>query len=81
MPAHAAFRAVSAMLSVEDAVTLVVHRSAMPGSAEALFELHMDARNLPKISPPFPPVRLLSEPKRSEEGEGRSQGTSGVSPP
>ena len=50
-------------------MTLVVHRGTVKASAEELFELHMDARNLPKISPPFPPVKLLSEPKRSEPGD------------
>ncbi len=50
-------------------MTLVVHRSTLPYLAEELFELHMDAGNLPAISPPFPPVRLLSAPKRAEPGD------------
>lgn len=50
-------------------MTLVVHRSRIRGTAEELFELHMDARNLPLISPGFPPITLLSEPKRSEPGD------------
>jgi ligand-binding SRPBCC domain-containing protein len=50
-------------------VTLVIRRSFMPVSAEVLFELHMDPANLPLISPSFPPVRLLSPPKRAEVGD------------
>lgn len=50
-------------------MTLVVHTSRMPVSAAALFDLHMDAANLPLISPAFPPVTLLSEPKASEVGD------------
>lgn len=50
-------------------MTLVVYRSFMPATPETLFELHMDAANLPLISPPFPPVTLLSQPKRAEVGD------------
>lgn len=50
-------------------MTLVIHRSSMPAAPEVLFELHMDAANLPLISPSFPPVKLLSPAKRAEVGD------------
>ena len=50
-------------------MTLVVHTSWLPVPPETLFGLHMDATNLPAISPSFPPVTLLSDPKRAEVGD------------
>ncbi len=50
-------------------MTLVVYSSWIPASADDLFEIHMDAANLAAISPPFPPFRLLTAPKRAEAGD------------
>lgn len=41
----------------------------MPASSNEVFEFFMDARNLPAISPPFPPFRLLTPAKRTESGD------------
>ncbi|MEO8540590.1 MAG: SRPBCC family protein [bacterium] len=41
----------------------------MATTAEALFDFHADVANLPVITPPFPPFRLLSPPKASEVGD------------
>lgn len=50
-------------------MTLVVYTSYAAAPPEALFELHMEAANLPLISPGFPPVKLLSAPKRAQPGD------------
>ncbi len=50
-------------------MTLVVFSSRMPATAEALFEFHMDTANLERISPPFPPFRVLSPSKPAEPGD------------
>jgi ligand-binding SRPBCC domain-containing protein len=38
-------------------------------TAHELFEFHADVANLPAITPPFPPFRLLGDPKRAEVGD------------
>lgn len=41
----------------------------MRTSASELFGFHANVANLPVITPPFPPFRLLSEPKQAEVGD------------
>lgn len=43
----------------------------MRTSAKELFEFHANVANLPVITPPFPPFRLVSEPKHAEEGDAQ----------
>ena len=50
-------------------MTTVRYASEVPTSAYRLFEFHVDARNLPAITPAFPPFSLLTPPKRSEAGD------------
>lgn len=50
-------------------MTLVRYESVMPVAAMQLFEFHVDAANLPAITPPFPPFALLTPAKRSEAGD------------
>jgi ligand-binding SRPBCC domain-containing protein len=40
-------------------MTTVRFRSELPVPPERLFEFHADVRNLSRISPPFPPFRLV----------------------
>ncbi|OAI40025.1 hypothetical protein AYO38_06615 [bacterium SCGC AG-212-C10] len=53
-------------------MTLVSYRSEFDCPPEALFAFHLDATNLPRISPPLPKLRLLSEAKTTEEGDRQS---------
>lgn len=50
-------------------MTTVRYESELPTSASRLFEFHVDAQNLPVITPPFPPFSLLTLPKRTEAGD------------
>ena len=50
-------------------MTTIRYESMMPVTARDLFEFHMDAANLPTITPPFPPFALLTPAKRSEPGD------------
>jgi ligand-binding SRPBCC domain-containing protein len=50
-------------------VTLLDYASDMPCTQEEHFELHANVANLVRISPPFPPVSVVSPVKRSEPGD------------
>ena len=50
-------------------MTRVAYRTRLGASPEALFEFHMDTENLAAISPPWPPFRVISEPKPAEPGD------------
>lgn len=50
-------------------MTKVVYRSRLNATPEELFEFHMDTGNLAAISPPWPPFRVMSKPKRAEPGD------------
>ncbi len=50
-------------------MTRFTYSSEIECSAHELFEFHANVANLPAISPPFPPFRLLSEPKVAEVGD------------
>ena len=50
-------------------MTKVVWRSHVNATPESLFEFHMNSDNLAAISPPWPPFRVVSEPKRAEPGD------------
>lgn len=50
-------------------MTKVVYRSRLTATPEELFEFHMDTANLAAISPPWPPFRVISEPRRAEPGD------------
>lgn len=50
-------------------MTLVVKSSRFDVSPEELFAFHMDAENLPRISPPWPPFLMVSNPKATDLGD------------
>lgn len=50
-------------------MTLVVKSSWFDVSAEELFAFHLDAGNLARISPPWPPFVLVSSPKLTAPGD------------
>lgn len=50
-------------------MTLVVYSSAFSVPADDLFAFHLDAANLARISPPFPPFQLLDAPNPPSEGD------------
>lgn len=50
-------------------MTTIRYESTLPVSASDLFEFHVDAGNLPVITPPFPPFKLLTAPGRSQAGD------------
>jgi len=50
-------------------VTLFRKSSRFEASPEALFAFHMDAKNLARISPPWPPFVMVSPPKPTEAGD------------
>jgi ligand-binding SRPBCC domain-containing protein len=51
------------------AVTLIVYRSKFDVPARQLFAFHTDVTNLPRISPPLPRFRLLTQPKPVQAGD------------
>ncbi|WP_322796516.1 SRPBCC family protein [Tepidiforma sp.] len=50
-------------------MTVVRWSSQIDAPPEALFAFHADVRNLARISPPFPPFRLVSPPAPTREGD------------
>ena len=50
-------------------MTSIRYSSELPVTAHELFEFHANVANLLEITPPFPPFRLLGEPKRAEVGD------------
>lgn len=50
-------------------MTLIVKSSRFDVSPEDLFAFHMDAENLARISPPWPPFLMVSNPKATELGD------------
>lgn len=50
-------------------MTTVRYQSVLSTSAEKLFEFHVNAENLPRITPPFPPFALLTPAGRSHPGD------------
>jgi ligand-binding SRPBCC domain-containing protein len=50
-------------------MTLLVKSSRFDVSPEALFEFHMDAENLARISPPWPPFVPVSTPQPTQLGD------------
>lgn len=50
-------------------MTLVVKSSRFDASADELFAFHMNAENLARISPPWPPFGMVSSTKATELGD------------
>ena len=50
-------------------MTRVAYRTRLDARPDELFEFHMNTENLAAISPPWPPFRVVSEPKRAEPGD------------
>jgi ligand-binding SRPBCC domain-containing protein len=50
-------------------MTLVLKSSRFDVSAETLFAFHLDAENLARISPPWPPIAMVSSPKPTAVGD------------
>ncbi len=50
-------------------MTSIRRSTEIATTAHDLFEFHANVDNLPAITPPFPPFKLLSEPKRAAAGD------------
>jgi ligand-binding SRPBCC domain-containing protein len=50
-------------------VTVVSHKSTFDANPGDLFNVHLDAANLARISPPFPRMRFEDAPAPTKEGD------------